>query len=1036
MKLHSIYAAPNRVYLCFFLLGILGIFCFQTLPISLFPNSARPQIGAEIPYGNLTRDGFLTTYGKEIENKLHAIQSKSCTADQVEAHYETKGVFYDIRFSWGNDGTACFKEVQQLIATFQSQWPPEIQRRTYTWQNSKGVGFFLASFNSEQRTEEGLFAALEPLLRPQLAAIREIDRIWINDPAAKQITLELAPAKMAAFKLRPKDILKKIQDAMTHYNTGEIKVGAYQISLEAGTPFADPKELGQLLIAKTPEKKIYLSEIANIKLEPATKERNLTTLNGASSVLLFVKPAPGKNIRDMSQKILTVIEKTLKANPQLSDIHFKVMVNPKDLIDESISNVLREVGICSLLAVLILFFFIGTFSGTLPALLEIPLSLLLSFILMKWVGVQINMISLGGLALSVGMNVDASIVVIDSILKRFASLKNTLLSKTVIVSAVAEAVQEVYLPVILSTVTSLIVFIPLSFTSDLTESILGDLAKAVIFSHGISLFIALLLVPCIRVHMALRFGIGSEHHSIHWIEYFLKKLYLGYEKSLEWVLERKFFQWSLYAASGVALIAVLTWIPPQLRREIIGVPETSIIEGQIQVFQSAQHVQVQSYIAKFERQIREVFSDKIAFTFANVYQKDRAWFWVGLKEKAQGAAMLEALQEMTKQTLDAKYEFYPFNPAELPLPHPPDWEVSFLGSKTEIIQSVQEDFRVALLDQGIFSNWQPDPPAAFDNMAQLIPISARWANIQTKFPDLSLSDLGQMVSLATDPIEILQFPFQDKQIPVMATYPPSTITSLADIESLPVPLDEKVIPFRALVQIKTEKAPSNLYRTNGEDTFKSGGSFSEEEKKQEKKIRHDFSRFLNEFKISHETSGVTITQEETQTEMHQALRELLLATSISIGLIFLVLYLQFASLIHTLIIMLAIPLGLLGVFPALYIFHSTLSVNSALGIILLIGITVANSIMLVEKILHLHQTGISPKTAILETAQKRIRPILMTSLITILGMLPIAIGAGDGGKILQPLGIAVCGGLWVSLLFTLYLVPTLEYAYLRRTRKH
>ncbi len=1032
MNLQTIYASPTRVYLCFFLLGIVGILCYQTLPLSLFPNSTRPEIGTGMPYGDLTRDGFLTTYGKEIESKLQAIQTKGCTTDRVEATYSHKSVHYSIRFAWGDDGATCLKEAKQLIDTYKSQWPQDIQQRTYIWQNSSGTGFFLASLHSDSRSDEAIYTALMPLLRPQFASIRETDKVEDADPTPKQITLELSPLKMAAFKLRPQDIITKVQAAMAHHNAGVLSAGEYQISIEAGTHFADPKELGDLILSKTPEKTIYLSEIAIIKVEPSSKGRELMTLNGSSALIIYAKPSPGKNIRDMSQKIIAAFDKTLKNNPQFSDIHYTVMVNPGAFVDQSISNVLKEVGICSLLAVLILFFFIGTWAGTAPALLEIPLSLLLSFILMKWMNVHINMISLGGLALSVGMNVDASIVVIDSIIKRFDRLKNTPISKSVIVAAVTEAVQEVYLPVVLSTITSLIVFIPLSFTSDLTEAILGDLAKAVIFSHGISLFIALLLVPSIRVHMACKFGIRTENHAMPWVDRFLEKIYRSYEKSLAWLLDRQNPQLGLYSISAIALVAVLALIPPQLKREIIGVPETAIIITDIMVYQAASQAQTQAYAAKFERELREKFGNKLSFTFANTHQKDRAYFFIGLRNKSEGASMMEALQNMTKQNVDAKFEFFPFNPAELPLPRPNDWEVSFHGAKTEDIQAMQESFRVALLDRGLFSTWQPDSPSAFPNQIQLIPLPERWAPIQAKSAELSLSDLGQLISIGTDSIEIQKFALQDKHLPILATYPLGTISSLADIESMPIFVGEKVIPLRALVQVKKETTRSNLYRINGEDSFLTSGSFSEGEKKKENQIRSDFNQFLQEFKKTHATDGVTITQEETQKEMQQALRELLLATAISVGLIFLVLYLQFSSLVHTLIIMLAIPLGLLGVFPSLYIFNSTLSVNSALGIILLIGITVANSIMLVEKILHLHRGGIPPREAILETAQKRIRPILMTSLITILGMLPIAIGAGDGGKILQPLGIAVCGGLWVSLLFTLYLVPTLEYAYLRR----
>ncbi len=208
------------------------------------------------------------------------------------------------------------------------------------------------------------------------------------------------------------------------------------------------------------------------------------------------------------------------------------------------------------------------------------------------------------------------------------------------------------------------------------------------------------------------------------------------------------------------------------------------------------------------------------------------------------------------------------------------------------------------------------------------------------------------------------------------------------------------------------------------------GRFTEQEKQKEKQMLDKLKNIFSAFKkntLPNIAKDTNIKIIDTKTELNKALKDLTLAIIISLILIFIVLYFRFSSIRQVLVIMLAIPFSYLGVLISLYIFNSTISLNSILGIILLNGICVANSILLVEMIVRLHEEGSSIKDAIKTTAKRRIRPILMTSLTTVLGMMPIAIGYGEGGKVLQPLGVAVCGGLWISLIFTLYIVPLCMY---------
>ncbi len=291
------------------------------------------------------------------------------------------------------------------------------------------------------------------------------------------------------------------------------------------------------------------------------------------------------------------------------------------------------------------------------------------------------------------------------------------------------------------------------------------------------------------------------------------------------------------------------------------------------------------------------------------------------------------------------------------------------------------------------------------------------------------------VYVSTDGKKLGHINLNSQSIPVKLSFPKGIIASKEDLESFPIAVQDRFIPLKSLSTIKIEQAKSNIYKVNNRELIYINGK---QKKGQEDKIKASLAKVkavvkdyrkndLHKLKLK---SAPIFYFEDTQKSLKDALKQLSLALVLAALLIFITLLLQFGDLIHSLIIMIAAPLGILGGLLSLYIFDSTICLNSILGIILLNGIAVNNSIILVDFITKLHSEGITPLEAAILASKKRLRPILITSLTTILGMLPIALGLGDGGKILQPLGLSVAGGLWFSMFFTLFLVPTFEVFYL------
>ena len=646
MYLENIYSRPYRVYICFLLLIVTGLICYYTIPVALFPNSAKPAVSMWVPYDNYTRDGFLNTYGKTIESQLKRLRFKEREEEEVRANYWDNGVEFKIIFRWGNVPDKCLKEVQQILSYYQSQWPDSMRYASHAWLHQENIGFFLGNFYSEKRSAEDIYNILDNIIGPKIAGIKEANESVLYNPSESQITITLEPLKMSSFKLLPKTISTVVQNAIKSYSGGIIHNNEQTIIVEVVSEANIIEQLKEILIPIGEDKFIMLSEIAEINLQTNIVNPRMFKINGNQSVILFASPVVGENIKNMSQQILEIVYDSLKIDTVPSDIKFVPLINPGVFIKDATSKIMHEVWLCSFIAVVILFVFIGSFSGTLTTLLEIPISIMLSFILMKLTNVQVNLISLGGLALSVGMNVDASVVVIDAIIKNLGECIN--FEKNNIVKLVASAVRSVVVPVVLATITSLIVFVPLIFTSELTYAILGDLAKTIIYSHGLSLFIALILVPTVRVHIATSIGVFAEKHRIQTLELLLNKLYNFYSLSLQYFLNKELARSIVYTFIISSIIISFAFIPKRINKEIISPPDTKIIVSNLNYEGSSHISQIEEKIAEYEELLKSKYGKYIDFIFSDIYQKNQAASVMVLKNKSTFKKIFADLQELTK----------------------------------------------------------------------------------------------------------------------------------------------------------------------------------------------------------------------------------------------------------------------------------------------------------------------------------------------------------------------------------------------------
>lgn len=1031
----DLYTRPLRVYIILGALALWGIISGVQLPVSLFPNSSQVRVAVDVPYGSMSPRQFFETYGKQLESELQAVKIEGSAVQLVKSNYRTSGASYRIQFDWGANPDQTLREVQNIVSARFASAEEDIRIGTSVESWRQNQGFLAISFYSPMRSLDEIYNILEPLVTPIRSKVSDAENMGLYNPNGKEVTITPLFEKLAQYEVTTLQLHKAIQEAVTGMNGGLLKVGENEYQLELPKYASDVQELGQIQVSKDRKKFIFLKDVARISVGLSAESKQKFRTSGTESLILFANPKEGGNIKNMADQITLALEKLQPQWPE--DIQFKVLVNPSEFINKSIIGVLKEVFLAAFLAVLVLFVFIGSFKNVVTAAIEIPLSLLMAFILMKLTGMNLNLISLGGLALSAGMNVDASVVVLENIFRHFDEHKkqahrNANISQLTYAEKahiLVGAVKEVRLPIIASTVASLVVFMPLIFTKGLTNSLLGDLAKAVIFSHGLSAFVALLLVPTIRLHLLSK-GNYSEAHSP--VESWLKKLENLYKKSLNWFLLSGKAQVAAILLVIISLPVLISFVIPKLNKEVIGRPESDwlIVGVYSPLFNST--AQLESELDLLEVELMRKFSDKVAYTFTQVQGEQNGFIMLRLKNRKDITDMMNQAEENFKNTATKFFFVEQWNPSELRIPDPPQMRLEITGGTPLARLYSAQDLQGRVLEKGIYDKTEVTPTSQLKKGI----VVRDMTRLGSQQEVLTRLDISHYLRVATTGVYISRTTQQTKDLPIYLRLPKYSLNSVEQLNAIPIGFEGRLIPMGALVRMSLEEQMPDIYRENQQDLIVLTGRLNKVNLPQAESKKLELKKVLEEYAQRSQTQAPqdipAVIEAVPDQELQDALAQLKWAIGISIFLIFITMILQLGDVVQSLLVLVAIPLGFVGVILSLWIFKSTLSLNSGLGTILLNGIAVANSIILVDFIQKLFASGKGALQSTLEASVARLRPILMTSLTTGLGMLPVALGMGDGGKILQPLGIAVCGGLWVSTLLTLFLVPALQYQYLNR----
>jgi hydrophobic/amphiphilic exporter-1 (mainly G- bacteria), HAE1 family len=1009
----------------FFLLIIIlvgiGILLVSLLPVQLYPQTQRPRVRVRISHEGYSAVDFYKNYGDQIESNLLTIDGM----DILQVGYGNNRSDFDITFNWEVDSEAARIDTEAAMVSIDSGLPADIQGgysvRFFAGENA---GYLMLGVTSDIVSPEEIYNLLISNVESSIGLVEDVDLVEIFNIEELNAEIILRQMDMLAYGLTIDDIDSILKEGYSPEPLGTLREEGsdYSVRFEKGS--ISLFNLEELLISDKRGVIITLKDIADVTVGYVSS-RQTFVVDGERGVRLTVTPVDGGNIRNMSEEVQSILVSAREKGLLPADTRFSLFIDPADFINRAINNIVQSAVIGAILAMIIVFLTLGQLRNTLLILLSLPVTLILSFILMYVFKLSLNLISLGGIALAVGMVVDSSIVVMENI-HRFRMDEAPVKNNKHLHDLIIRAVDQVKSPVIASILTSILVFAPISFTAPLTNAILGDQAKAVIFALSISLIVALVLIPIIAsVVYRTRKQLEDTHEEVlkgiqKLSVFVMSKLVESYKKILRQIISRKWSSVAVILVSfGFLTFSIIT-ILPQIPREIISPPSSDRV---ILFFKNAAVSDsediIDNYLPVIEAQIDEELGEYIQDTYSEIRGSFNRLF-INLYSTEYADHVLAELQKIFVSDSIWYYNAMMWDPAQLPLPRTMDLQISIKGDDESKLVSLLEETRDLINESGLYG-WTFTEPST--NLSDQLVITSR-PEIIDGFPQFSVNGLLNNVRKILRGTNKVEFEEGNRTVSVSAEFSDDVIGSREKLANFLIPLNQSTVPLKHFFDFSESSGVAGLSSENGERIFRvysklSPGTPSTEKIEKEMKIKNILDEKLDL------PAGYSVVFENSSQELDDSISSLYISLGIAIILIFLLLAFQFNSLIIPLVILVTVPLGLIGVIIALFVFKSTLSLNALLGTIMLAGIVVNNAIIMIDFYIRILPEYNNKIDALVYTAGLRFPPIIITTLTTIFGMLPIAIGIGEGSNIIQPLGIAVSGGLMISTIFTFFVVPSI-----------
>ena len=1016
---------PVTTALVFIAFAIFGVFSFMKTSIAQYPDFDANVIMVMSSYPGASAADVETNLTKVLENGLNGVSNLK---DLTSRSKENISILI-LEFNYGVDIEEATNDVRDKLDMINSSLPDQATTPVIFKFSADDMPILILSATAEESLP-GLDKILDDKVATPLARVKGVGTVSVTGAPTREIQVYCDPNKLQAYGLSIATVSGIISSENRNVPSGNIDIGSESYSLRIQKEFKDPSELLNIVVGYRNGDAVYLKDVATVRDGQQEKEQEAVT-NGRRSAQIVIQKQSGTNTVNVIKGIKNELKKIEKTLP--TDIHIETVVDSSDNIINSINSLKETIIITFILVMLVVYVFLGRWRATLIIVLTIPISLLASLVYLFATGNTLNIISMSALSIAIGMVVDDAIVALENItthLERGEKPKQAAIHGT----------EEVGISIVASTLTMLAVFLPLTLVSGMSGIMFRQLGWIVSIIMFVSLASSVALVPMLCSRMLSNKRHDSKLYKIFFtpIDKALNAISEGYAYIINWAVRHR--KTVVFSALAI-FVAVLALLGPHIKSEYFPHSDQDRLTVSIELNAGTSQEVTGEFARNFYNRVREQVPEiKIcSYTYG---QADSDNAFASMQTNGSNVISMNinlGSMELRKRSASEIADIIRADIREYPEIHKgtvtegmggmggaATVDVEIFGYDFATTDRVAKDIQARMLADQSFAQvtlsrdqYTPEYQVDFDR----VKLAANGLNTTTAAASVSAAMSGSVGSFYRE---------DGEEYDIRVRYAPEFRTSVEDIENIIIYTPAGAgIKIKDLGKVVETEVPPTIERKNRQRMIKVSGVIEGGHAMSEGVQAAQTA--INEANIPSELTATVAGDYEDQQDMFVDLITLMVLIVI---LVYMVMASQFESFMSPFVIMFSVPFALVGVIFGLWLTNTALGVMAMIGLLILIGIVVKNGIVLIDYLILCRERGMDILDAAVTAARSRLRPILMTTLTTVLGMIPMAIGTGEGSEMWRSLGVTVAWGLSVSTVVTLVLIPTIYCVFATRQEKH
>ena len=984
---------PVTTIMLFVSMVVIGLIASFRLPLESQPEASAPFFFVQLPYPGSTPEEVERNLVRPIEEALSTMSGiKSMNAN---ASADGGGVF--VQFSnWGRDVALAASEAREHIDAIRDQLPSDFKRYfVRRWSTGDQEAISLRLTSNENLSARG--ELIDQSIKRRLERLPGVARIEVEGIPVQEVVVAIEPDRLTANGVVLNELVSRLQSANFSVSAGEITDSGRRLRIQ---PKGEMTDLEQLRLLPINTRGVRLGDIADVALQ-SQRMNYVRQIDGRPSVGVDIYKERAANLVDLSKAVQAELE-LLKQDPALKGVSIKVVDDQGEQVISSLSALAEAGGIGLLLSIAVLYFFLRHWPSTLMVTLAIPICFIMTLGFMYFAGITLNILSMMGLLLAVGMLVDNAVVVVESIYQEREKYPGQPRLASVI------GTRHVAIALSAGTLCHCIVFLPMMFgEKNMLTIFLAQLAVTISVSLLASWLVAISLIPMLSARMKTPPAVKSP---------FITRLQTRYAKLLRWTLEHR--GWSV---TGIVLIIALSVIPIQMSKGDSGNDEDPTKVGIFYQWQgSYSKEEMGKVVADVEKYIN---ANRKRFEVKQVYSRyaEQGWAMTQVELAVKDPIKAKAIQDKIRAGLPKSARANIGIGRQGGMGGGSDQSISFslTGDSTQILKTLAEDILP------IFGKGKSLRDVRIDTGDANSELAVHVNRERAAAYGFSAQQVAQFVGMALRGASLREFQRGEVEIPVSVRFKGAENYGPSELQSFTVSTtDGRSVPLLAMVDVGFQASANTIQRMNRQTMLKVQASLapgaSMENAKQEIESTLKRIDFPPGYGYTFDGGGFGMNMDMN--------KQMLRNVGIALILMFVVMAAVFESLLFPLAIMSCVVFSIFGVYWALWLTGTPFNIMAFIGILVLMGVVVNNGIVMIEHINNLRRRGMSRTDALVEGSRERLRPIMMTMGTAILAMVPIALSstqvAGDGPPY-YPMARAIAGGLAFSTVVSLLFLPTI-----------